>query len=66
MGYMRRRSSAVCLAGTTATHTRHTERMEADNEKSLQFDWKAAATRWEHFSLIETPDQLYSGVLVCL
>ena len=34
-------------------------------EKSAQFDWKAAETGWEHFPLIETPDQLYSGVLVC-
>jgi hypothetical protein len=34
-------------------------------EKSAQFDWKAAETGWTHFSLIETPDQLYSGVLVC-
>ena len=34
-------------------------------ENSAQFDWKAAETGWEHFSLIEMPDQLYSGVLVC-
>jgi hypothetical protein len=34
-------------------------------EKSAQFDWTAAETGWEHFSLIETPDQLYAGVLVC-
>ena len=34
-------------------------------EQSAQFDWRAAETGWEHFSLIETQDQLYSGVLVC-
>ena len=34
-------------------------------EQSAQFDWTAAERGWEHFSLIETPDQLYAGVLVC-